>query len=313
VRDELAVVIVSHECAPYLEPCLRSVFAHAGGADLDVVVVDAGSSDGGPEVVERAFPDVRVLRGPNRGFAHANNIGVLATDAPFVLFLNPDTEILEGTLAGLVALLADRPRVGLAGCRQVGPDGELAPSIRRFPSPTRAFMEALGSERLPVRASWLGERELDPAPYARETACDWTSGSFMVARRDALLAAGLMDERFFIYCEEPDLCRRIKAAGWDVAHLPVMTILHHAGKSGWSERLVAQDAFARRQYYTKHLSRPRAGLALSAHALGLAIRAALGAPDRRRACRAGLRTLTGRVPPPFGPPPPTALRGTHGD
>ena len=78
----------------------------------------------------------------------------------------------------------------------------------------------------------------------------------MLARREALLSAGLLDERFFLYSEEPDLCLRMKRAGWCVRHLPTMTIVHHAGKAGTQPTMVAQDAFTRRQYAHKHFSRP---------------------------------------------------------
>jgi GT2 family glycosyltransferase len=297
---DLAIVIVSYNCAVWLGPCLESVSARAGDAVLEVVVVDNGSTDGSAELVERDFPAVRVIRGENRGFAYANNRGLEATDAPFVLFLNPDTEILEGTFAGLVQELRARPSIGLVGCRQLTPEGDVYPTIRRFPSPARLLFEALGSERYPFRASWLGERELDPAAYERDTPCDWTSGSYMLARRDAVLAAGLLDERYFLYCEEPDLCLRIKRAGWEVRHLPSMTILHHACKAGWSARLAAQEAFARRQYFDKNLPPVRRGLAIAALAFGHAVRAGV---DRRRARRAAsrvaLRTALGRAPSPF--------------
>jgi GT2 family glycosyltransferase len=300
-------VIVSYNAAAYLEPCLSSVFARAGTAVLDVVVVDNASTDGSADLVERRFPQVRVLRGENHGFAYGNNRGLELVDAPFVLFLNPDTEILTGTFGELVEAMRARPALGLAGCRQVTPDGTLHPTIRRFPRADRMFWEALGSERFPFRASWLGERELDPAAYDRETPCDWTSGSFMLARRGAVIEAGMMDERFFIYCEEPDLCLRIKRSGWDVCHLPAMTILHHAGKDGDDPRLVAQDSYARRQYFDKHFRHPHRELAIGARALYHARRAATtrrrrtpqqGA--RRVSSLHGLRTVLGLAPPPFG-------------
>ena len=94
------------------------------------------------------------------------------------------------------------------------------PTIRRFPNAFRSLFEALGSERFPFRASWLGERELDLSVYERDVACDWTSGSFMLVRWEALQSAGFMDERFFLYCEETDLCLRIKQAGWEIRHVP---------------------------------------------------------------------------------------------
>jgi GT2 family glycosyltransferase len=232
--------------------------------------------------------------------------------ARYVLFLNPDTEIVEGTFGELVEVLDARPDVGLVGVRQLTGDGTLWPTIRYFPSVSRAFGEAFASERWPVRTRWLGERELDLARYAHEVECDWTSGSFMLARRDALLSAGLMDERFFIYSEEPDLCLRLKHAGWGVRHLPTMTIVHHAGKGGVRPKMVAQDAFARRQYAHKHFHGAQRALYLGAVGARHALRA-VGAPSgsagvqRRESARLALRTLAGRAAPPFGPPPPTAI------
>ena len=148
--------------------------------------------------------------------------------------------------------------------------------------------------------------------YEREHRCDWTSGSFMLTRREALLSAGLLDERFFIYSEETDLCLRIKEAGWDIRHLPAMTIVHHAGKGGIRPKMAAQDAYARRQYARKHFSQPLRTAYLGAVLARHAVRAALPgrseeAKARRAAARTAIRTLTGRMGPPFGTPPEIAL------
>ena len=159
---KLSVVIVSYNSADYLEACLSSVFAHAGEVDVEAVVVDNDSSDGSAELVERSFPNVRVLRRPNLGFAAGNNAGLEGVSSPFVLFLNPDTEVLDGTFELLLDTLDKRPSVGLIGCRQVGDDGILQLTIRRFPSWIRYLFSSLGSERLPFDASWLGERVRRP-------------------------------------------------------------------------------------------------------------------------------------------------------
>jgi N-acetylglucosaminyl-diphospho-decaprenol L-rhamnosyltransferase len=310
---DLAIIIVSTNEARWLPPCLTSVFEHAGSIDLDVVVADNESTDGTRDLVERDFPRARVVNCANRGFAHANNRGAMTSDARYVLFLNPDTEILEGTFEELVRALDERPSVGLAGVKQVLGDGTLAPTIRRFPTPLRALGEALASERLPFHVAWLGERELRMELYDEERRCDWTSGSFMFARREALESAGLMDERFFIYSEEPDLSLRMKQAGWETRHLPVMTILHHADKAGISDRMMAQDAFARLQYAQKHFSAPRRAAYVSAYALRYLLRIAASGRDRnmtknrRAANRRALRTLLGREKPPFGEPPRRAV------
>lgn len=310
---ELAVIIVSYNSESWLVPCLSSLYAHTGGVALDVVVVDNGSSDGSVELVQREFPQVRIVRAQNRGFSAGNNIGLATVDAPFVLFLNPDTEILEGTFEQLLELLDERPKVGLIGCKQVASDGSLHPTIRRFPSALRYLMSSLGSERFPFDGSWLGERVRDQSVYEQEIRCDWTSGSFMLARTDAVRAAGAFDERYFMYSEEPDLCLRLRRLGWETRHVPDMTIVHHAGKAGFDERLMAQDAHSRRQYVIKNLPPVRRRLAIAAYALGHLLRAGYMTSDRerRRAQRAcslrALRTLAGRVPPPFE----AVLRGSE--
>jgi GT2 family glycosyltransferase len=314
-QADLSIIIVSTNEARWLEPCLRTVFEHAGGARLDVIVIDNSSTDGTRELVETRFPAARVIESENHGFAHANNRGAMSSSARYVLFLNPDTEIVEGTFADMVAAMDERPAVGLAGVRQLSADGSLWPTIRYFPSVGRALGEALLSERWPLRPAWAGERELDFSIYDREVDCDWTSGSFMLARREALLGAGLLDERFFIYSEEPDLCLRLLRAGWRTIHLPGMTIVHHAGKGGVRPRMLAQDAFTRKQYARKHFSAPRRSAYLTALLARHAIRAAVPAgsiPQRRDAARLAMKTLLGREHPPFGAPPPTAVRPPGG-
>jgi len=310
-QPDLSIIIVSTNEARWLEPCLRTIFEHAGDASLDVVVVDNSSTDGTRDLVETDFPAARVVESENYGFAHANNRGAVTSTARYVLFLNPDTEIVEGTFGELVAAMDRRPDVGLAGVRQVNAEGELWPTIRYFPSVGRALGEALLSERWPRRPVWSGERELDMSLYEREVECDWTAGSFMFARRDALLSAGLLDERFFIYSEEPDLSLRLLRAGWRTIHLPSMTIVHHLEKAGLRPRMIAQDSYTRKQYAQKHFSPARRAAYLSALFTGHAIRAVAPSPElpaRRQAAKLAMRTLIGRQEPPFGPPPPTAIR-----
>ena len=291
------MVVVSANDARWLEDCLSSVYAHAGAIELEAIVVDNASTDGTRELVESRFPRAKVLSSPNLGFAYGNNRGLECSEARYVLLLNPDTEILEGTFADLLSALDANPGVGIAGVRQVDGEDALLPTMRRFPNAARALGEALASERWPVHPAWAGERVLERAAYDRAGDCDWVVGSFMLARREALLAAGLLDERFFLYCEEPDLCLRVARAGWRVRYLPRMTIRHHAGKGGVRPRMIAQEAFARRQYARKHFGPVHRTLYLAA----LAARYGL----RRRTW--ALRALGGRGAPPFVMPPPQAL------
>ena len=304
--DDLAVIIVAYNSERWIEPCLRSIAEHAGTLRTDVVVVDAESRDGTADVVD-SFPGARLLRCRNGGFAYANNRGLMTCDARYVLFLNPDTEILEGSLSDLVARMDERPEVGLAGARQVDGDGRLDPTIRYFPNALRALGDSLSAERLPGRPAWLGERELEPGAYDREVDCDWTAGSFMLARREAIESAGFMDERFFMYSEETDFCRRIKSAGWDVRHFPWMTILHYGAKVGVDPRIESLSAYNRVAYARKHFSPVHRCTYFAAIVLRHGLRALFGGRDeldrrRRAAHRAALQTLLGRSPVPHGPP-----------
>lgn len=306
---DVCAIVVAHESKNWLSPALSSLFEHAGDLDLDVIVVDNGS-DGSAEYAEARFERVRGIHCENRGFAHANNRGLEAADARYLLLLNPDTEVVGGTLAELVAHLDAHPEVGLVGCRQLDGDGRLWPTARRFPSVGRAFGEAIGPERLPFLAARLGESELDPSRYAEEFSCDWTSGSFMLVRREALESAGLLDERFFFYSEEVDLCLRIKRGGWEIRHLPQLTIAHYGGKTNSSPRMEAQMAYARSQYAAKHFGPLRRTAFVAAIALRHLIRwiafSLRGGGERAKAQRRALMTLLGREAPPF-----SRLSGQH--
>ncbi len=309
---DVCVIIVSHNGRRWLDAALSSLFVHAGNLYLDVVVVDNGSDDSAG-YVERRFPGVRTIRCENRGFGHANNRALETTAARYVLFLNPDTEFLSGSLAELTIALDRRPDVGLAGARQVGADGSLSASIRRFPSAANMLAEALAVERVPGLRRVLGERELDRRQYGRETPCDWTSGSFMIVRREALDSVGGFDERFFLFSEETDLCWRIKEVGWGVVHLPCVTIRHHEHDRRDNALMEAQAAYARMQFARKHL----AGVGAYRWALSLryALRAGFYSRGGRRAsgrgdaARAALATVRSEKPP-FGEPIGAAAQAT---
>jgi GT2 family glycosyltransferase len=301
---DVAVVIVSHRERAWLRPCLDSVLSSTGGCELEVVVVCNGQ-DGSADFVEKVFPDVRVVRCENRGFAHASNIGLQKCESRYAILLNADTEVRSGTFAALVEALDQRPEVGAAGVVQVSPTGDVHPTIRRFPNALRAFGEALGYERWPVRPSAFGERELDMRRYDQEQPCDWMSGSFLALRREALHEVGALDEGFFLYSEEPDLCLRIKRAGWDVRHLPEMVVIHHAGRGSENPRLAAQGAYARSLFAHKHFARPHRWAYSAALGLGYALRAVLPlgqsrSEPGRRAARSALSVLMRLQPPPFG-------------
>lgn len=279
-RADVCAIIVSHNSRGWLDAALSSLAEHTGEISLAAVVVDNGE-DGAGEWAASRYPFVRGVSCENRGFGHANNHGLRFADAPYVLFLNPDTEFVAGDVDALVVAMEAMPDVGLAGLRQVRGDDSLAPSMRRFPTVRRALAEALPIERVPLARRALGERVLDPADYERIVECDWTSGSAMFARRAAIEGIGGFDESFFLFSEETDLCWRIHWAGWRIVHIPDVTIRHHEQEHPANPGLWAQSAYARLQFARKNLRHPRAYRA--ALALRYGVRTCLYSLPGRRA------------------------------
>jgi N-acetylglucosaminyl-diphospho-decaprenol L-rhamnosyltransferase len=220
---DLGVVIVSHNSADDLAGCLASVFEHAGGVELGVVVSDAGSSDDTPTVAA-GFP-VTFVPGPNEGFARRSN-RVLRHPAiagsRYLLFLNPDTEIREGAFAELIARCDELPGSAVFSVRQVNRNGRLVYSAARFPNAARTVAESF----LWRAARRYGQKSIDDGRYGSEHDCDWADGAFLLVRRDVLEQLGGFDERFFLYSEEVDLCRRARELGHRVTYLPLMTVTH---------------------------------------------------------------------------------------
>ena len=300
---DLEVIIVSHRDGRWLRPCVGSLQSGAGACSYRETIVENGGAWPPP------LPETsgrRLLQMENLGFGAANNAGARGSDADFLLFLNPDTELADGTLELLVRSMRDRPQTGILAVRQMTSDRELWPSLHRFPSVPRALAQALATERWPGVGKLFGERVLDPDCYLREGHFDWTTGAVLVVRREAFEAVGGFDERFFLFSEETDLCKRIQASGWDAHFDPRISFVHHAGKAGVDPAREAQMAYARLQYARKHFTRAGAAAyhaALVAHHLLRNALLRFRGPTRSSsadASRLALSVLLGRSEPPFG-------------
>jgi GT2 family glycosyltransferase len=216
--SDLSVVIVTHDSAADLESCVASVLSHSGGADTDITVCDSGSSDD-VETVARRLP-VRFVPGSNCGFAAACNRGLAASEqsaARYVLLLNPDARIVDGSLSQLIAECDGRPRAGIVTVRLLDQHGRLIHNMGRPATPGEYWRMAL--------TGW-GNWDWTSSHYDEERACAWAEGSFLFARRQTIDELGGFDERFFLYSEDVDLCHRARAAGWEVCRLPFLTAVH---------------------------------------------------------------------------------------
>ena len=282
----VAVVVVSYQSREALLCCLASLRLHAG-LPVELVVVDNASGDGSAQAVRERHPEALVVANPeNAGFARACNQGWRASRAPLVLFLNPDAEVTEGALAALVALLEGRPEVAVAGPRTRSADGAIQVST----GPDLGFIAEARQRRLVLGVARRDPRALAAAEarHAIEHEPDWVSGSCLIARRDVLERVAGFDERYFLYEEDADLCRRVRAVGGRVVFTPAAEVRHSLGRSMARAPERARLAYHRSHllYYRQHngpASRALLGALLAGRgALGWLCGALSGDPAGRR-------------------------------
>ncbi|NQU11829.1 glycosyltransferase family 2 protein [bacterium] len=230
MTPSLAVVIVSFQCRDVLRNCLTSL--RQTGLPLRVVVVDNASTDGSAAMVSTEFPQATVIANDeNRGFAAACNQGIAATTEPLVLLLNPDTTIDAPGLGPLIQVMEQEPRVGACGPRILNPDGSLQPSCRRFPTLGRLLFDEFGLAKLWPRSRVFAAYRMTWWSHDTRREVDQLMGAALLLRRTALDEVGLLDERFFVYYEEVDLCLRLHQHGWSVVFVPEAAVTHQAGHS----------------------------------------------------------------------------------
>ena len=229
---KLSIVILCWNDLKVVGDCLHSIFTGTRSTEFEVIVSDNGSTDGSIEFIREKYPQVRLIEnGRNLRFAKANNVGIRASQGEYILILNPDTIIHDGTLDKIVKFLEEHPEAGAAACKVLNGDGSLQETARPVPTIRSAWIEALYLKPLGYLSEWF-----HPGIYMGwtgevERPVGWVSGCFILLRGDLLKCIGGFDEQFFYYCEDKDLCRRVGEAGYAVLYTPAATITHLGGQS----------------------------------------------------------------------------------
>ena len=233
---DVTVIIVNYNTASLLRPCVDALRASQGNLSLQIVIVDNASRDESPQVLRRDFSDCElVFNDLNVGFGRANNQVIGRARGRYLLLLNTDAFVLPDTLQKTVRYLDENPACGLLGVRLESRDGSLQPSCRYFPTPWNEFLVGVGLERV-----FRGTRLVDDMKWdhASVRECDWVPGCYYLVRRSIVEQVGLFDPRFFMYYEEVDHCRAVKAAGWQVRYYPDTTVVHIGGESAKSDSAI---------------------------------------------------------------------------
>ncbi len=234
---DLSIVVVNWNTRVLLAQCLQSVYDTVSDLSFEILVVDNASGDGSSEMVQTRFPEVRLIRNSeNRGFARACNQAVRETTAGHVLLLNPDTEVLPGAIHKLMGFMEEHPRAGAVGPMVVNPDRTIQPSCYPMPTLWREFFRLMHLERLSAHSEY--DQQKWDAHVAR--AVEVVQGDCLLVRRQCLSQVGLLDEAYFMYTEEVDLCYRLAQQGWSLYWVPTAQIVHFGGQS---TRQVAQKMF----------------------------------------------------------------------
>lgn len=231
VREmDVSIIIVNWNTRDLLRNCLSSIVTASSVHQIETIVVDNNSADGSREMVAAEFPKVKLFNsGANLGFAKANNIGLVHATAPLVLYLNPDTELRPDSLKQMMECLRANPAVGALGCKIRNASGTLQQlGLQWFPSPITEILRLMGaSERSLSRFPGI-------FPYHEPQLSGFVKklyGACLLVRRTVLDQVGAFDERFFMYCEDVDLCHRISKAGWRLYYLAEAEILHLGASS----------------------------------------------------------------------------------
>lgn len=223
----ISVVIVSYNTKDLLRNCLKSILCGDSGLISEIIVVDNNSWDGSPQMVAEEFPEVLIIKNTkNLGYAKAVNQGIRQSRSKYILILNPDIEVMEGSILNLWRFMETHPDVGIAGAQLLNPDGSIQMSCRTFYTFPVFLLRRTPLGRLFPNAKVLRKHLMADWDHQSDREVDWVLGACLMVRREALDSVGGMDERFFLYFEDVDWCYRMKKHGWKVYYVHSARMKH---------------------------------------------------------------------------------------
>lgn len=257
---QVTAIVVNYNAGDELREALGSIARELGGRPWEGFVVDNASQDGSAAIAHEFAPHVTLIaNAANVGFGRGVNQGLARARAPFVLIMNPDCHLQPGAVTALEDELGHHPRCAIAGPRILDPDGSVQGSARGDPDMFTGFFGRSTALRrllpwLPVARRNVVDTSVPAGGASR--AVDWLSGACVLARRDALAQAGGFDERYFLYWEDADLCRRLRARGYEVRYVPAAAAVHRVGHSSRTARAPSVRAFHQSAYlyYATHVA-----------------------------------------------------------
>jgi GT2 family glycosyltransferase len=256
---ELSIIILSYNTKDLLKQTIDSIMLKE---NWEIIVVDNASSDGSQAMIEHDYPHIKLIKNNrNLGFAAANNLGIKIARGQYLMLLNSDTQVMDDCLSDLIRYLNQHKKVGIITPKVVLPDGAIDLACHRgMPTPWRSFTYFAKLERFFPNSATFGGYHLTHLDFNKPHLIEATAATAIITRRQVIKSVGLLDERFFLYAEDLDWCKRITEAGWSIIYYPQATILHHKSQSGKNNNIDREKKSAAtehfydtmKQFYEKH-------------------------------------------------------------
>jgi hypothetical protein len=229
---DVSIIVVAWNVRQLLYDCLKSVFEQTQGIEFEVVYVDNASEDSSVEMVRKEFPLVIIIENDeNRGFIRASNQGIKVAKGRYILLLNSDTVILENAIAKTVKFADENPKAALVGCKVFYPGGTLQRNCFMYPSILNMLLAATYLNKLFPKNRFFGRERMGWWDFDDVREIETNSGCYSLVRKEAIDQVGVMDERYFVYGDDPDWCFRFRKAGWKIMYTPEPRIIHYHGKT----------------------------------------------------------------------------------
>lgn len=249
---DVSIIIVNWNTKELLLGCLKSIYDTTTGSNIEVIVVDNGSHDGSSQALKENFPRVKLIQNSeNQGFAKANNQALLSAAGRYILLLNSDALLTDGSLTGLVNFMDKTPQAGIAACQYINRDGSKQNSFDNFPTLAtellnKTLLKTIFPQKYPSKKK----------EYHEPMEVDSVIGACMIVRKKAIKQVGMLDEDYFFFMEETDWCFRMEKAGWKIYHLPEIKVYHLQGQSKEKNPSKAWIEYYRSSYifFKKHRS-----------------------------------------------------------
>lgn len=235
MKKDLSIVIISFNTKDLTIDCIRSIEKTVRKSSYEIIIVDNDSHDDSVDAISKLnFSHLKLIKNKiNYGFSKANNIGVKKSSGRYVLFLNSDTVVHEGTLDGMVDFMDQNSQAGASTCFLRMPNGKLDDAAHRgFPTPWRALAHFTGLSKIFKSSKLFAGYSLGYMDLSKTHEIEALAGAFMLVRREAGEEVGWWDEDFFFYGEDLDFCYKLKEKGWKIYFVPEFEILHYKGVSG---------------------------------------------------------------------------------